>query len=110
MVVAEVTGLLSVVVDELDIFSAGVGPVETDSPLLVHPDAVRPGTVALQLLESVAGGNPQIAENLGSIKNQQLPEDNSLRAVVESTDSLSLPDPLGLLVSERPDHISDNNG
>jgi hypothetical protein len=33
-----------------------------------------------------------------------------LGAVVKLADSLPLPDPLGLLVSERPDHIGDSNG
>jgi hypothetical protein len=99
-----------VVVDQLDIFGGSVGPLETDPPLLVDADAVRTGAVALQLLESIARGDPQIAENLGSVKDQQLPEGNPLSSVIELADPLPRPDPFGLLVSERPDHIVNSNG
>jgi hypothetical protein len=74
---------LSVVIDQLNIFCARVGPFETDPPLLVDPDAVRADAVALQLLESIARGDPQVAENLGSVEDQQLPEGNPLGAVVK---------------------------
>jgi len=99
-----------VIVDQLNIFGALIGPFETDSPLLVDSDAVRAGAVALQLLESIAWGDPQVAENLGGVEDQQLPESNPLGAVVELAGTLPLPDPLGFLVSERPDHIINNNG
>lgn len=98
------------VIDQLNVFSAFIGPFETDSPLLVDSDAVRAGAVALQLLESIAWGDPQVAENLGGFEDQQLPESHSLGAVVELAGTLPLPDPLGFLVSERPDHVSNNNG
>ena len=101
--------LLSVVVDQLDIFGACVGPGEADPPLLVDPDAVRAGAIALQLFESISRRDPQVAENLGGVEDQQLAEGDSLGAVVKLADALPHPDPLGLLVSERPDHISDSN-
>jgi hypothetical protein len=41
---------LLVVVDDLDVFRPGRGPAEADPPLLVDPDAVLPGAVAVQFL------------------------------------------------------------
>ncbi len=69
----------------------------------------EPAAVALQLFEPIARRDPQVAENLGSVEDQQLPEGDPLGAVVKLADPLPHPDPLGLLVSERSDHISDSN-
>jgi hypothetical protein len=102
--------LLSVVVDQLDIFGASVSPFETDPPLLVDADAVQAGAVSFQFLESIAWRDLQVAEQLGSVENQELPEGNPLGSVVELAGSLPLPDPLGLPISERSDHSSDSNG
>ena len=109
MVVAVVTSFLSVVVDQFDIFGASVGPLEADPPLLVDTNAVRAGAVALQLFESIARRDPQVAENLGSVEDQQLSEGDPLSGVVKPSDPLPPPDPFGLLLSERPDHITDSN-
>ena len=102
--------LLSVVVDQLDIFGGSVGPLGTDSPFLVDAVAVRTGAIALQLLESIARGDPQIAENLGSVKDQQRTEGDPLSSVIGLADSLPCPDPFGLLVSQRPDYTTVTDG
>jgi hypothetical protein len=48
--------LLSVVVDDLDVFWSCRRPAEADPPLLVDPDAVPPRPIAAQLLQLFPGG------------------------------------------------------
>jgi hypothetical protein len=48
------------IIDDLDIVSVALAPHETDSPLIVDPDAVLTLAVAAKLLQPVAGRNPQI--------------------------------------------------
>jgi hypothetical protein len=43
--------LLSVIVDEFNVFGACVGPPEADPPLLVDSDAVRAGAIAFVIGE-----------------------------------------------------------
>jgi hypothetical protein len=38
--------LLAVVVGDLDVFGSSGAPAKADAPLLVHPDAVLPGSVS----------------------------------------------------------------
>ena len=47
--------LLLVVVDDLDVLGPGVGPDETDAPLLVDPDAVLPGAARLEAVRPSTG-------------------------------------------------------
>jgi hypothetical protein len=91
-----------VVVDDLHVLGARVGPSEADSPLLVDPNAVRAGAVALELLESVPGWYTQIVEGLCGIEDEQLSERGTLHPLVELAHALSLPSPLRLFVGERP--------
>ena len=53
---------LLVVVHDLDPVRAVLLP-EKQAPLVVDPDAVLPGAVALQRFELVAGRNPQIGQS-----------------------------------------------
>jgi hypothetical protein len=101
---------LSVVVDDLDEFGACVSPSEADPPLLVDANAVVPSTIAFQILEPIPRRHPQITQGVGCIENDQLAESHPLGALVELPHSLPLPNAFGVVVSERPDHIDDNNG
>jgi hypothetical protein len=99
-----------VVVDDLDEFGACVSPSEADPPLLVDANAVVPSTIAFQILEPIPRRHPQITQGVGCIENDQLAESHPLGALVELPHSLPLPNAFGVVVSERPDHIDDNNG
>jgi hypothetical protein len=101
---------LSVVIDNLDVFRSCGGPPEADSPLLVDPDAVFADAITLQLLKPIARRDTQVTEHVGGIEDEQLPEGDPGCSLIESSCSLSVPNALGLLVSERPDHVRDDNG
>jgi hypothetical protein len=49
-----------VVIDDLNVVSTGGGPSETHTELVVHADAVLPGTVALERLKPVTGRHLEI--------------------------------------------------
>jgi len=82
-------GTSSVVVDDLDVGRSGVGPGETDPPLLVDPDAVLSGPVAAEGLKAVAGRHPEILQDLGSVQHHQLPQGDPLDAWIDASGSLS---------------------
>jgi hypothetical protein len=69
---------LSVVVDDLHILCTCIGPTEADPPLLVDSDAVLAFPVSFQLLQTVAGWDPEVIQVLGSVEKQQLPMSRSL--------------------------------
>jgi hypothetical protein len=43
--------------------------------------------------EAIGRGDPQVADDLGGVEDQKLPECNPLGAVIELADSLPLPEP-----------------
>jgi hypothetical protein len=71
---------LLVVVDDLNVFGPCWRPADRDPPLLVDPDAVLPGAVAAQFLQSVAGRDLQVVEGLGYIQDQQRDDQPDHRA------------------------------
>src|ERR1700754_2951626 len=96
----------SVVVHDLDVLGAGVGPGEADPPLVVDPDAVLTLAVTPENLQPVAGWRPEIVEVHRGVEVAQLPERRSEYSGVVRPDTLALPEPLGVPVPERPDHAS----
>ena len=46
-----------VIVDNFDVFSTGIRPVEANPPLVVHSDAVLTEPIPGELFESVTGRN-----------------------------------------------------
>jgi len=61
-----------VIVDDLYVLRTSVRPPEAHSPLLVDPNAVGAGSVALELLKPVSRRYPQIVEGLGGVEDEQL--------------------------------------
>jgi len=53
---------VAVVVDDFDILRSSGGPSETNPPLIVCPDAVLPGPIALARLETITGRHSQIVQ------------------------------------------------
>jgi hypothetical protein len=50
----------SVIVDDLNVVGVAVFPTETDSPPFVDPNAMLPSTSIRELLQAIAGRNPQV--------------------------------------------------
>jgi len=59
---------LLVVVDDLDILCAGSGPTETQPILVVHSNAVVAGSITLEFLEAIAGGDSEILQPAGDLQ------------------------------------------
>jgi hypothetical protein len=50
----------SMIVNNFDLFSASIGPNETDTPLIIEADRVLPFTVSLQSFQPVTGRRVKI--------------------------------------------------
>ncbi len=50
------------IVDDFDVLSAGIGPSETHSELIVDPDAVLPFPIALKRFQTIPGWNAKILQ------------------------------------------------
>lgn len=94
----------SVVINDLDVKGVSVFPDETDTPLIVDPDAVLPRAVAAEPLEAVARRNQKVLERLSAVKDQQLSQCNSLDVRGKPPRSLAQEQSLGLGVAKAPDH------
>jgi hypothetical protein len=66
-----------VIVHELNGVRVAVDPPETDTPLVIDPNAVLPGSIAAQLLQSIAGRRPQVVESDGRIDVPELAQHRS---------------------------------
>src|SRR5690554_4670175 len=95
---------LSVVVNDLHLLRSGVGPHEADPPLVVDPDAVLPGPIALQRLEPVPGRDAEIVKRLRGPDLTQLAQRHPLDTRIHRGHALAAPQTFGVLVAERSDH------
>ena len=60
------------VINNLDVVGVMRAPYETDSPLIVDPNAVLSLTVAAKFLQVVTRRNPQILHRLSVVQHYQL--------------------------------------
>jgi len=65
------------VIDNLNVFWAGRRPFETDSELVIDPNAVLSYPIASECLQSNAGWNAQIVQLLGGIDLIELASSNA---------------------------------
>jgi hypothetical protein len=94
------------VVDDLNMFGTGIGPAEADAVLIVDPDRVLPGPIALELLEAQAWkrerlqghGRVQAIQALGALLVEARWQRSSCCLGV-----LTVEDVFGALVLERDD-------
>jgi hypothetical protein len=101
--------LPSVVVDELDVLGAGVRPAEADPELVVDPDRVVAGSVALELLESVPRWESEVLETFGRVQLSKLALGHPLDVRPQAGDPMASPDLLRGRVREGLDHRLDSN-
>ena len=95
---------MSVVANDLHLLWSGGGPHEADPPLVVDPDAVLPGTVALESFEAVAGWDTEVLDGLRGPHLTKLAQCDSMDPRINRPHAFTTPQPFGLLVAERSDH------
>jgi hypothetical protein len=101
-----ISWLLSVVVNELNLFRARLGPLEADPPLIVDPDAVLTPAITLERFEPIPGRNAEVGEIEGGMEDLQLAQGRPLHLRIHRSDPPFVPDLFSSLVPERPDHDS----
>jgi hypothetical protein len=89
------------VVNNLNVAGAMVAPRETDSPLVVDPDAVGTSAVALQRFQVISRRRFQIFQALRLMKIEQLTARRALNGL-ETPDEPILKQRGGLSGLERP--------
>jgi hypothetical protein len=95
------------IIDNLNVFRAVIGPAEYDPPLVIDADRMRANAVALQGFESVAGRRREIAERACIIELHQLaPSDVGDRGREAFWYPPQVMHRLGELALEAPDHVA----
>lgn len=79
------------------------GPPKADSVLIVDPNAVLPGTITRQRLETIAGRNPQIFQRSRDFQLTHLSIHHSFKSD-ETPHAKACSEPFGILVPERRDY------
>ena len=92
------------VVCDFDAVCVAVLPFKADSPLVIDPDAVLPGTVPRKLLQTVRGRDPEIVQSYGSVEHTQLAQSSLLNIPWQLFRGLPRKNLLGLFASEASDH------
>lgn len=93
-----------VIINDLYVLRAHLGPDKADAPLVVDPNAVLTLSVAAERLQPIAGRDAKIRESDRGIEEHELPQRRPKNPRVEGPHLLSSPQPLSLSVSEGPDH------
>ena len=97
-------GLPLVIIDAFDVGGTCGGPDETETELIVDTYCMLADTVARQGLELVVRGRPQIGQDLGAIKEQELALQN-LHEPLESPTEAPFEHVLRLRTAEGLDHV-----
>ena len=92
------------VINKLNVGGSARTPGETDPPLIVDPNAVLADTVAGQFLEAVAWRHAKVIDVLCGVEQNQLVVRGPAHLRAQSPDMPAMPDRLGVLASEGPDH------
>jgi hypothetical protein len=93
-----------VVINDLDFISVAVFPPKADAPLIVDANAMLARAIAFELLEAIAGRNPEVIEPFRRVDRDELTEHgpHELRRI--ATDVLALEEGFGVAVGEALDH------
>jgi len=89
-------------------FGAGHRPTKANPELLIYPDTVLAGTVALEGFESIAGRHPQIFQPVRDLQLPQLASRDNLY-VSEPLDPIALRERLRVSAFKRLDHGHNSN-
>ncbi len=88
----------SVVIGDFDAVGVTVSPDKTGTPLLIHADAVLPGPVMFESLETVAGQGTQRVKAYRRVQNERFTEGNPLQFGRQLARMPTTENPLGLFV------------
>ena len=92
------------VVYDFDIMGIRPGPHETDTPLIIDPDAVLALAPPFQAFQAIARRDAQIVQVLCSMQHAQFPAGDRLNLPRQPLRGLAFPDFPGLAVLESDDH------
>jgi hypothetical protein len=93
-----------VIVRDLDVLWPGLGPDETDAPLIVDPNTVLAGTIAPQCLQPIAWRSRQVAQRLGIMQLPQLALCDALKVCPDASGKAAMKQRFGIPISEGADH------
>jgi hypothetical protein len=93
-----------VVVADLDVVRTVRPPDETETPLVVDPNAVLSIPVASQALQAVPRRAPQVIQGVRRVQEKKLPVRLALDVCCQPQGSLSFEDPLRQGVPKAADH------
>jgi hypothetical protein len=91
-------------VHDLDALWPGLGPDETDAPLIVDPTTVLAGTIAPQCLQPIAGRRRQVAQRLGIMQLPQLALCDALKVCPDASGKAALKQRFGIPIGTGADH------
>jgi len=92
------------IIDDLDVTRAAVGPDEADAPLVVDPNAVLTRSSAPQRFQPVPRRGRQIAQNLGVVQLPQLALSGTLNVRAYPAREAAMEQRLSVPIGERADH------
>jgi len=97
-----------VIVHKFNVFRCPSGPLKTDPPSVIHPDAELPRPVRFQRFEPVSGKSPEIVKPHRGIKHQQLSQRRPADVTGEGTGVIPSKQPFGLTTLKRSNHRNNN--
>jgi thiazole synthase ThiGH ThiG subunit len=66
--------IISMIVRRFDVIGIAVSPAQAQAPLLIDPDRVLAGAVALQPFQAIAWRHAQVIKSMSGMQQQELPE------------------------------------
>jgi hypothetical protein len=93
------------IVNDLYLVGVTISPAKTDPPLIVDANAVLPGAIASELLESVPWWHPEIVQRFRRIHGDQLPEHRPEERGGIAPNTLALEQGLSVPIGEALDHL-----
>ena len=94
----------SVVIGDFDVMGAILVPSEADAVLVVDPDRILPGAVALERLEPVARRGAQIIEPMGGVEHRQFSQGGPFD-MHETADASMGGERCGVAAGKATDHM-----
>jgi len=92
------------VVDDFNVECIPRAPAKTESPLLVHADAVLPLPVTFKLFQSVSRRDPQILKDGCGVQYSEFPKRNSMDTRPELPDGFTPKKAFRVSILEALDH------
>ncbi|HEX9562581.1 MAG TPA: hypothetical protein VF981_01370, partial [Gemmatimonadaceae bacterium] len=96
---------LSVVIHQLDFVGLAVTPLETEAPLIRHPNAPLTLPVATELFEPISRKGSEVFKANGSVQHSELAKTGLLQLGAPTADRFTAIEPFRVLVTEAPDHL-----